>query len=392
MTKPRIIVLGYIVRGPIGGMAWHHLQYVLGLHRLGYDVYFAEDSDDYPSCYDPARGIVDDDPRYGLDFCRQVFDRVGLSDRWCFYDAHQNLWHGPAAAQALELFASADILLNLSGINPLRDWAQDLPHRVLVDTDPLFTQIRHLTDPAALARATHHNAFFTFGENIPHGTSQVPNDGLAWQPTRQPVVIDAWPLTPGNPTGPFTSVMQWDSYPAVEYAGRRYEMKSRSFEPFFDLPSCVPQTLELALGSATAPRTKLRSHGWQLRDPLEVTRDPWTYQTYLEQSKAEFGLAKHGYVVSRCGWFSERSAAYLASGRPCLVQDTRFSDHLPTGAGLVPFQNLDDAIAGFADIDARYEKHCQAAREIAAEYFDSGKVLADLLNRLTASPSPVPSR
>lgn len=392
MSKLRIIVLGYLVRGPIGGMAWHHLQYVLGLHLLGHDVCFAEDSDDYPSCYDPARGVVDGDPTYGLAFCDAAFRRIGLADRWTYYDAHHGRWHGPAADQALKRFAAADVVLNLSGVNPLRSWAETIPVRVLVDTDPLFTQVRHLTDPAARTAALAHTAFFTFGENIPAGRSTVPSDGLPWEATRQPVVLSWWPVTVGPAEGRFTSVMQWDSYPPMEHAGRVYGMKSLSFEPFWDLPAHVEPRLELALGSSSAPRERLLARGWLLRDPLEVTRDPWTYQAYLRQSKAEFGIAKHGYVASRSGWFSERSAAYLASGRPCLVQDTGFSEHLPCCEGLIPFRTLAEAVAGIADIDQRYVDHCRAAREIAAEHFDAAKVLTDLLDRAGAVSSPAVSQ
>jgi hypothetical protein len=158
-------------------------------------------------------------------------------------------------------------------------------------------------------------------------------------------------------------------------------MKSRSFEPFFDLPQRIVPKLELALGSASAPRARLLASGWMLRDPLEVTRDPWTYQAYLQQSKAEFGVAKHGYVMSRSGWFSERSAAYLASGRPCVVQETGFSENISTGAGLIAFTSPDDAASGIAEIEQRYAHHCQAARAIATEFFNARQVLSDLLER-----------
>jgi hypothetical protein len=381
LSKLRIMVLGYLVRGPIGGMAWHHLQYVLGLHSLGHEVCFAEDSHDYASCYDPSRGVVDCNPTYGLAFCDATFRRVGLVDRWMYYDAHQGKWHGSAADDALKRFAAADVVLNLSGVNPLRSWAERISVRVLVDTDPLFTQVRHLTNPAALAFAKSHTAFFTFGENIPSGRSDVPSDGLPWQATRQPVALPWWQVAPGPAGGHFTSVMQWDSYPAVEYDGRHYGMKSRSFEAVWDLPKHVGPRLELALGSASAPRQRLLAGGWLLRDSLVVTRDPWTYQAYLLQSKAEFGVAKHGYVGSRCGWFSERSAAYLASGRPCLVQDTGFTGHVPAGDGLLAFKTLEEAVAGVGEIDRRYAAHCRAAREIAVEHFDAKNVLTHLLER-----------
>jgi hypothetical protein len=361
-------------------MAWHHLQYVLGLARLGHDAYFVEDSDDYPSCYDPSRHVTDADPAYGLAFAAAAFGRVGLADRWAYYDAHTGQWLGPAAGRVRGVLATADVVLNVSGVNPLRPWLAAVPVRVLIDTDPAFTQIRHLTDPAAHAQAAEHTAFFTFGENIPAGRSAVPDDGFAWRPTRQPVVLGEWPVTPGPAAGTFTTVMQWDSYPAREYGGRRYGMKAESFGPYLDLPTRAGAAFELALGSASAPRDRLRGHGWALQDPLAVTRDPWAYQDYIRASKAEFAVAKHGYVAGRTGWFSERTACYLASGRPALVQDTGFTDLLPDGAGLLAFGSPEEAVAGAAAIGGRYESHCRAARAVAEECFDAEKVLTRLLD------------
>ena len=381
VERLRIIVLGYIVRGPIGGMAWHHLQYVIGLARLGHEVYFVEDSDDYPSCYDPTRHTTDTDPTYGLEFAKQTFNRVGLGDRWAYYDAHTQRWHGPCKDGIREICETSDLLLNISGINPLRPWVMKIPVRVLIDTDPVFTQLRHLSDPSVRRQALKHTAFFSFGENIGSDISNVPDDHLPWQPTRQPIVLDAWHVTPGPEDGKFTTVMQWDSYTAQEYNGKRYGMKSESFGPYMDLPEKVGSIFELALGNPTAPGDLLRSKGWLLRDPLEVTKDPWTYQSYIKNSKAEFSVAKHGYVISRSGWFSERSAAYLASGRPVLVQDAGFSDWLKTGSGVISFNTIEEALFGIEDINNHYEFHCQAARGIAKEYFDADKVLSLLIER-----------
>ena len=381
----RIVVLGYIVRGPIGGLAWHHLQYVLGLRALGHDVYFVEDSDDYESCYDPARGVVDKDPSYGLQFAARAFERLGFGERWCYYDAHTDTWMGPLASHVHDVCESAELLLNLSGVNPLRSWFADIPHRALVDTDPAFTQIRHLTDSQMRALAAAHNSFFTFAENIGTDDCLVPADGLAWQPTRQPVQLDAWPVTPGRREGSWTTVMQWDSYRSREYEGRRYGMKSDSFELFVDLPTRAGPLFEIALGSESAPRDLLRAKGWRLLDPLEVTRDPWTYQEFIRSSKAEWSVAKHGYVESRSGWFSERSAAYLASGRPVLTQQTGFSDWLPRGAGLLAFETIEEALVGLEEIDDAYDHHCRAARELAEEFFDARKVLTHLVERALRS-------
>ena len=381
MSGLRIVVLGYIVRGPLGGLAWHHLQYVLGLARLGHDVRFVEDSDDYPSCYDPVRHTVDRDPSYGLKFADDAFTRLGISELWAYYDAHTNRWAGSAATSIIDFCRSADLLINVSGVNPLRSWLAQIPARALIDTDPAFTQIRNLTDQTALKLAREHTSFFTFGENFRSPSATIPDDGLPWLPTRQPIVLDEWRVTPGIAEGKFTSVVQWDSYKAREFSGRRYGMKSDSFAPYLDLPCRADERFELALGSANAPRELLREHGWSLCDPLDVTRDPWRYREFIQNSKAEFTVAKSGYVISRSGWFSERSAAYLASGRPVVTEDTGFTEWLPSGAGVFAFADSDQAIAAIKEVAARYDFHCRAARDVASEYFDARKVLPHLIAR-----------
>lgn len=379
IDRLRIIVLGYMVRGPVGGMAWHHLQYVTGLAALGHEVYFLEDSDDYPSCYDPSRHVTDTDPTYGLGFAKEVFDKTGVGERWAFYDAHKRQWHGPCATRALDICASADLLINVSGVNPMRGHFARIPIRVLIDTDPVFTQIRHCTDPARKRLAQLHTHFFSFGENITRAFSDIPDDGFRWKPTRQPIVLGAWEVSPGPTDGWFTTVMQWDSYPAREFAGVRYGVKADSFGPYMDLPARAGHVLEVALGSPSAPRQLFAERGWRLQDPMAISRDPWSYQRYIQQSKAEFTVAKHGYVISRCGWFSERSAAYLASGRPVLTQETGFSDWMETGRGILSFTTPDEALAGIEEISGRYELHCKEARKVAERYFDSKVVLAHLV-------------
>jgi hypothetical protein len=162
-------------------------------------------------------------------------------------------------------------------------------------------------------------------------------------------------------------------------------MKGESFAPYIDLPARAGRVFELALGSPGAPRELLRARGWRLRDPRPPTRDPWRYQRYIQHSKAEFGIAKHGYVVAESGWFSERTTAYLASGRPAVVQETGFSRWLPVGSGVIPFRSPDEAVAAVAEVSAHYSRHCRAARDLAAAYFDSDRVLSDLLTRVMRS-------
>src|SRR5258708_29200158 len=106
----------------------------MGLHRLGHDVYFVEDSDDYESCFDPVRCAMTSDPSFGLAFASAVFDSTGLSERWAYFDAHRNVWSGPAGKAAPELFRTADLLLNISGVNPIRDWTLQPAARGVIHT------------------------------------------------------------------------------------------------------------------------------------------------------------------------------------------------------------------------------------------------------------------
>jgi hypothetical protein len=391
----RIVVLGYLVRGPLAGMAWHYLHYVLGLSTLGHDVYFAEDSDDVPSCYDPLRDVTDGDPAYGLAFADETFRRFALAGRWAYYDAPAREWKGDGAGRIIEICRTADLLLNVSGVNRMRDWFRGVPRRCLVDTDPAFTQIRHRLSPEARAYALEHTSLFSFGANIGQPGCQVPSDGFSWEPTRQPIALEHWTADRWRPfraapwrSRRFTSVMLWNSYPPVEYEGVRYGTKWHSFQQYTSLPGVVRARLELAAGSLRwawsppdVPESELRRHGWRVRDPRGVTRDSIIYRRYIVGSDAEFSLAKEGYVVSRSGWFSERSAAYLATGKPVVAQDTGFSTWLPSGLGLVAFGNLDEARAGIESVSALYDVHRRAARDIAAEYFDGRRVLTALLDR-----------
>jgi hypothetical protein len=381
--KIRIVVLGYLVRGPQGGMAWHHLQYIMGLQLMGHDVIFLEDSADYPSCYNPITNTMGTDPSYGLEFTANAFNKLNLGNSWAYYDSHTDSWEGPLAQGVKGLCKERELLLNLSGVNPLRPWLRQIPIRVLLDTDPVFMQLRHLQEPAAMDDASAHNFFFTFGENFGGKYCSIPNDGFDWKPTRQPVVLDAWKVTPGDEQGHFSTVMKWDSYQSRQHEGIKYGMKSVSFEPYLNLPQLTGEKLELAMGTRTsAPRSTLEKKGWLLRDPMEAAGDPWKYQEYLTQSKGEFGVAKHGYVISQSGWFSERSACYLACGRPVVLQNTGFSLNISDDAGLIPFCNLDEALEGLEAIGDDYKMHCEAARDIAVSHFDSQKVLSSLIERV----------
>ncbi len=379
----RIVVLGYIVRGPLGGLAWHHLQYVIGLKRLGHEVLFMEDSDDFPGCYNPETFVLDKDPQFGLSFIHTLFSAFDLTGNWAYYDAHKNEWHGWKKEKVYDFCKTADVVFNLSGINPLREWWSQIHSRVFIDTDPAFTQIRHLSNEKDRCLAKQHTAFFTFGENFGKDDCTIPDDGFDWKPTRQPVVMDAWKVVPSPNKTKWTTVMQWDSYKVQQYNGTTFGMKSLSFQKFENLPHHLPnENFELALGSVTAPGDELKKKGWEIISSLAPTKTPWTYQQYIQQSKGEWSVAKHGYVASNSGWFSERSCSYLASGRPVILQDTGFSKFLETGKGLFSFSTIEETIAAIQRVNENYTQHCKGARAVAEEYFSAANVLRSLLDRM----------
>ena len=387
-ARLRIIVLGYVVRGPLGGLAWHHLHYVAGLAALGHDVWFLEDSDDYPGCYNPILDRTGTDAGYGLDFARRAFERIDMAERWAYYDARKQAWLGPASGSAMRICRSADIVINVSGVNPLRPWIQDVGVRVFIDTDPGFTQARNIREERVKRRVLEHTVFFTFAEQVGRGAT-LPDDGISWRPTRQPVMLDLWPSRPPQPDGCFTTVMVWESYPPIDVDGVPLGLKAQSFGPYLELPRRTDIALELALGGATAPRDLLSANGWRIRDPRGPTRTLDSYQDYIGSSLGEFAIAKHGYVVTRSGWFSERSANYLATGRPVVAQDTGFSNIFPTGEGLLAFSTPREALHALRDVRSAYDTHRARAREIAETYFDSQVILTRLLEQSFAhSRSP----
>jgi len=381
----RIVMLGYMVRGPLGGMTWANLHYLMGLKCLGHEVYFVEDSDSYASCYDPVRNVMDIDPSYGLKYAGGILEKVGLGDHWAYYDEHTSSWHGPCADRILDICSSADLLLNRAGVNPLREWFLGIPVRALIDVDPVFTQIRYLKYPASMEYAKQHTAFFSLAENIGSNRSSIPEDGLPWQPTRHPIFLDAWPATPHQIEGNWTTVMQWKSYPAEQYGGVSYGMKSESLTPYLDIPKSSGEVFELVIAGANSPRQMLTDRGWVIRSSREMSGDPWVYRQYIQGSKGEFSVAKQGYVMTRSGWFSERTAAYLASGRPVVTEEAGFSDVLPIGAGLLAFSDFDEALAAIEEVNEHYDRHCKAARALAEEYFDARRILPGLIEKAMQS-------
>jgi hypothetical protein len=344
--------------------------------RLGHEVTFFEDYGWNNSCYDPARNRMTADPGYGISYLRVMLRPYGLDDQWC-YLAEDGLAHGMPREQLVQLISECDVYFNLSNIN----WIPELDRcrrRVLVDTDPVFTQIGAFGMGVPSSR---YHKLFTYGENVHRAGCSMPAGGARWLPTRQPVVLDLWPEREADPSKPFTTVMNWSNFGEKRHEGRVYGHKDREFKPFFALPRDVDEPMEMAVNASEDVRAQLKEGGWRLADPRKVSRDPWTFQHYLESSRAEFCVAKHAYVSTRCGWFSDRSSAYLALGRPAVLQDTGFSDFLPCGEGLLAYRTPEQAIKNIKTLGDNYERHCRSARKVVEEYFDAGAVLSNLLEQ-----------
>jgi hypothetical protein len=366
----------HLIRHPVGGHSWHHLQYLVGFMRLGHRVTLFEDWGWPDSCYDVARNVMTPDPTYGIDYTLNLLRPHGLENDWC-YLAQDGTAHGMTREALAARLRECDAYFNLSGVNyiPETDAAR---RRVLVDTDPVFTQIG---GHGFKVPFSDYTARFTYGENVGRSGCTMPTAGVSWLPTRQPVVLDLWPVTPGDAGRPVTTVINWAAYGDRTHEGRIYGQKDREFEPFFTLPNDMSARAEIAVNGPPPIKDRLAAGGWQTLDPRDVTRDPFAYQRFIAGSKAEFCVAKHGYVATRSGWFSDRTTAYLASGRPAVVQDTGFSDFLPTGRGLLSFRTPDEARAALRSLDDDYASHCAAARAVAGSQFDSRKVLEALLTR-----------
>jgi hypothetical protein len=325
-----------------GGEAWVRLSYALGLRRLGCDVRLLEEAPD-------ARGQA-------LEYARSVAAAFGLE-----------------FALAGDEPRSGDLLVNISG-NLRSSERRGFRRTAFVDIDPGFTQLWH---EHGVEEIQEHDVYFTIAANIGGEKCRIPTCGIDWRPIRPPVVLDEWSVASGG-FDRFTTVATWRS-PFGPIDG--YGLKHHEWRKFSRLPALAGLPFEAAIRfhAADEPdRTALASHGWRLRDP-SVAVDPDGFRRYVQDSGAEFSVAQGIYVETQSGWFSDRSACYLASGRPVLVEDTGLTARLPVGEGLLSFRTLTEAVSGARAIAGDYERHARAARAIAEQHFDSDKVLAAML-------------
>lgn len=381
--KLRLVILGMMGRSPFGGQTWLYLNWLRGLHRLGHEVYYVEDDTVWP--YDPEQNTITDDCSYAVRHVARCMEGVGLPDRWAFRlaDREGACW-GMSERALNELYRSCDALLNVVGATDLREEHLSTPLRVYVECDPVTAELRLANgDEHTRGAFANHHVIATYGENYGAPDCDVPLNGISYGKTRQPIDLALWPMTYDPEARFFTTIGNYrQSGSDVTYNGEIYRWsKHHEWEKFLDLPRRTSQPFELAMMPGDpADRERLQAHGWRLVSPFQMSLDVFgDYPAYFRRSRAEFTVAKDQNVRLRSGWFSERDACYLASGKPVVAQDTGFSNTLPTGQGLFAFTTMDEALAAIEAINGDYRRHCEAARAIAEEYFEARSVAARLL-------------
>jgi hypothetical protein len=379
----RIFVSGMIAADPRqGGATWAVLQYVLGLRDLGHDVFFVEPI--APASIQPASASLA--ASVNARYFQEVVSRFGLQDRAALLRQDTGESVGLSSPELRRAAADADLLINISGM--LREPAlrDRIARRVYLDLDPAFNQLWHAAEGIDVG-LDGHTHYVTVGNCIGHAACDVPTCGRRWITTLQPILLSEWPASRGDAAAPWTTVGNWRGYGSIQYNGRHFGQKAHSQRKFMAVPRRTHERFLLALAihsAETDDLAALHANGWSLVEPAAVSATPDDYRAFIRASKGEFGIAKSGYVVSRSGWFSDRSVCYLASGRPVLAQDTGFSGAVPTGCGLMAFSSEDEAVAGLEAIDRNYDRHARAARELAEACFDSKRVLTRLLDEVSA--------
>lgn len=376
----RIVLGSYMVRYPLGGMLSWVLQYLIGFQRLGHDVVFVEKSGYPNSCYDPERNAMSDDCSYGTRVVSRLLARFGVK-HWCYVDADDH-YHGMTRPEVGRTFDSADVFFDMGTHGAWLREAAKTQIRVLIDGEPGFTQMKMELRGERGEQLPAYDLYYTTGRNVGTASSTAPTAGKGWRPLFHPVVTELYSDSSPRNGGPYTTVMNWQSYEPVAYGGRTYGHKDAEFAKFVDLPGRTSALLEVAVAGRGVPRARLERAGWRVRDAHETTISFDSFVEYVANSRGEFGVCKNGFVDTNSGWFSDRSAVYLASGRPVVLEETGFSAHIPCGEGLFAARSVEEAAAAIEEIESDYERHSRAARELAVEYLDARRVLGEVMQDL----------
>jgi hypothetical protein len=380
-NRGKIIVLHFAGRMPLAGIAWQAVHHLLGLRRLGWDPWYVEDSGANP--YDPRADSVAMACGYNLAYLRRAMERYGFGERWVYWDAINDVYHGLSRERLRALYAEAAGLINLCGATRLRDEHLACPVRIMIDTDPVYEQIRYArADPAARAYLDAHTHFFSYGENLGAADCPVPLGGIDWRPTRPPVELAEWPQATAAARC-FGTIGTWENKGKdIELGSERYVWsKHVNFVRFLGLPRRRSDTcFAIAMRPPDAAvRAAVEGGGWRIVDPRPISADMARYAGFIAGARGELTVAKDIYVRPNSGWFSDRSVCYLAAGRPVITMRTGFAKFYPVGEGLFEFTTEDEALAAIDAIAADYGRHSRAARALAGEYFAADRVLGAVL-------------
>jgi hypothetical protein len=376
-------VWGLLGAFPFGGMTWQVIHHLVGLRRLGFDVWYVEDSDRwvYGTTHFGKTADVEGNVRY-VD---RWMKRIGLGDRWVF-----RVPDGDGACLGaldfdglLALYRASDAVLNLCGAQESLPYHADARCRIYIQTDPVSDQVAVANgDQAKAEELRSYTHLFTYGANLGASDCLVPDDSFTWIPTVPPVSVDMWATdAPPSSPGRLTTVAHWrHKAKDVTWADQDWRWsKHAEFQRFIRIAARSSLPLEMAVSSiSNEERDELRANGWRTRSTTPLNR-PSTYRSYIQESLGEFTVAKEQYVAPRSGWFSDRSVCYLAAGRPVIMQETGFSKTLPTGTGLIGFSDAEEALAAIDSVNKDYDRHADGARHLAREVFDAEHVLGDMM-------------
>lgn len=384
MSKPIAIYTSYNIRYPASGHVLAELHYMVGLRRLGYQVVVVEESgQDWAPCFNPVKNEMTKDPTYGIERLLDVLRRYGLEECWCYVDSDRK-YHGMTATELHRLCRGSTVLFSRANVNWLDEFTE-CRTRVFVDTDPGFTQFR-LSKDQTPSQSGYASPFdfqfqFTCGERLGKPDCTVPLHGIHWRPTRHPVALELVPCRFNPNAAMFSTIMSWSSRAPIIFNGEEYGQKNVEFLKILNLPKQIGSMFEIGLAGAKAPRTEIEAAGWKIVDPRVPTATIESYLDYIAASRGEFSVAVNLSVKARTGVITDRAITYLAAGKPVILQETGFSEILPTGEGLLAFRDEAEAAAAVETVNRDYEKHCRAARRLAEDWFDSDKVLGDLLRQ-----------
>ena len=367
------------------GNSWAFLQWATGLRELGWDVWMVESLQ--------AKELVDrkGQPSRLEDSLNLAHWKSLLADLGWDHKATLLAEGEQVEERTLREFArGADLFLNLSGHFKRPDLVEGAAARVYVDLDPAFTQIWAKVYGSPMNFAGH-NAFWSVGLSMGRG-AVVPDTGHDWKPVVPPICRTYWSPRAAEKTagkaaalgsGRWTTITHWYGYAAVEWEGKSHGNKAEEFEKLRGWPrqtGLSPRIVtDLGVGEE---RSRFEAEGWDFLGPEPVCSDWREYRSFLAASRGEFSPAKSGYVTARTGWFSDRSALYLALGRPVLLQETGWSAWLPEGKGLVAFRTPEEAAAKAREIESDHGRHARAAEEVAREHLAAEKSIVNALKRL----------